>query len=106
MAIADLTGENPNVFYELALRHAWQKPVVQIIALGQQLPFDIRDVNTVEYDVDDPNSWKDAQKRLIRYLREFRRGSARILTPVSEVLNLSPSPTEIAAAVRWRRPTC
>jgi len=31
LVIADLTGHNANVFYELAIRHMVQKPVVQII---------------------------------------------------------------------------
>jgi len=34
IVIADLTDHNPNVFYELALRHAFRKPVIQIIQKG------------------------------------------------------------------------
>ena len=31
LVIADLTGSNPNVFYELAIRHSYRKPAIQII---------------------------------------------------------------------------
>jgi hypothetical protein len=31
LVIADLTGHNPNAFYELALRHATGKPIILII---------------------------------------------------------------------------
>lgn len=31
LVIADLTGNNPNVFYELAIRHSYRKPTIQIV---------------------------------------------------------------------------
>jgi hypothetical protein len=38
LVIADLTGHNANVFYELAIRHAIRKPVLQLIQKGEQIP--------------------------------------------------------------------
>lgn len=52
LVIADLTDHNPNVFYELAVRHASEKPVIHVIATGQKIPFDIADMRTVSVDVD------------------------------------------------------
>ena len=46
LVIADLTDHNPNVFYELALRHAFGKPVIPIIKEGQRIPFDNNQVRT------------------------------------------------------------
>jgi hypothetical protein len=40
LVIADLTDSNPNVFYELAVRHTIRKPIVQIIRRDERIPFD------------------------------------------------------------------
>ena len=50
LVIADLRGQNPNVMYEVAIRHAASKPIVQMIPEEEKLPFDIGGVNTIEYD--------------------------------------------------------
>jgi hypothetical protein len=34
LVIADLTDQNPNVFYELAVRHAIRKPFIQLMTEG------------------------------------------------------------------------
>lgn len=41
LVIVDLSFLNPNVFYEMALRHACKLPVVHIIRKADQVPFDI-----------------------------------------------------------------
>jgi hypothetical protein len=53
LVIADLSFGNPNVFYELALRHASRRPVVQIIRAGDHLPFDVGQFRTVPIDMTD-----------------------------------------------------
>jgi hypothetical protein len=47
LVVADLTGSNANVMYELAVRHATGKPFVHIIADDEGLPFDISAMNTI-----------------------------------------------------------
>lgn len=53
LVIADLSFANPNVYYELALRHAARRPVVQLIRTGDKLPFDVGQYRTVEIDMSD-----------------------------------------------------
>jgi hypothetical protein len=50
LVIADLSFHNPNVFYELCLRHAVRLPIVQIIRHGDRIPFDVHQMRTVVID--------------------------------------------------------
>jgi hypothetical protein len=52
--LAELTGRNPNVMYELGIAHALQKPVVLVSSNEEDVPFDIRHVRVIYYDVKDP----------------------------------------------------
>jgi hypothetical protein len=53
LVIADLSFHNPNVFYEMALRHATKLPVVQICRRKDRLPFDVNQVRTISLDTTD-----------------------------------------------------
>ena len=52
MVVADLSDQNANVFYEVALRHAFRQPIVVMIKKGQKLPFDVHNIRAIFYDLD------------------------------------------------------
>lgn len=52
--VAELTGRNANVYYELGLAHALQKPVVLVSSNEQDVPFDLNHIRVIYYDVTDP----------------------------------------------------
>jgi tetratricopeptide (TPR) repeat protein len=50
MVIADLTGGNANVFFELGIRHVLRKSgTVHIVDRSEEIPFDVRQYRVVEY---------------------------------------------------------
>jgi hypothetical protein len=86
LVIADLTEKNPNVFYELALRHAFKKPCIQICQSGEKIPFDIAGLRTVFFDSRSLGSAKRAIEEIAAHAkaaeREWRE-SGRVESPVS-----------------------
>lgn len=53
LVIADLSYHNPNVFYELSLRHACRLPTVQVIRKCDKIPFDMDQFRTIQIDTTD-----------------------------------------------------
>jgi hypothetical protein len=52
--VAELSTRNPNVFYELGLAHALHKPVVLVSSNEPDVPFDLKHIRVIYYDVNDP----------------------------------------------------
>ncbi len=67
LVVVDLTGLNPNVMYELAVRHASRKPVITIAVEGTDLPFDVADQRTIPY-VNDIGGGRILEKELRSYV--------------------------------------
>jgi hypothetical protein len=83
LVVADLTGHNPNVFYELAVRHATRKPVIQLIQKGEKIPFDVAAQRTIEVDNTDLDSVNNAIKELRRQIKAVERDPTLVDSPIS-----------------------
>jgi len=89
LLLADLTGRNPNVFYELGLAHAIGKSVILTSQRVDDIPFDLRHVRVIEYNLHDP-VWAQS-------LRTAVERSAR-----SALLERSPWPLPLVQAPATR----
>lgn len=87
LVVADLTGLNPNVFYELAVRHAARKPVITLMTHGQTIPFDLKDVRTVFYDLHDPDQLEAAQRELLQKVEAIEKNPGDIRNPITVARN-------------------
>lgn len=67
--LADLTDKNPNVFYELGLAHAAIKPVVFTSARIDDVPFDLRHLRVIVYEVREPEWAPKLRLSITEYLR-------------------------------------
>lgn len=88
LVIADLTGTNPNVMYEVAIRHTTQKPIIHICENGTTLPFDIKDNRTIFYDNSIVGS-VSLTEQLNAYLKDIDYEKAYIDNPVYSAYNMA-----------------
>ncbi|MCU0815350.1 MAG: hypothetical protein MUF74_02370 [Cypionkella sp.] len=65
LVIADLTGTNANVMYEIGIRHSFNLPIVQIAQKGQKLPFDLGTERTIFFDLTDIREVEVAKRTLL-----------------------------------------
>jgi hypothetical protein len=70
--LADLTDKNPNVFYELGLAHAARKPVVFTSGKLEDVPFDLRHLRVIIYDVREPTWAEKLRRNIVEYLRNAK----------------------------------
>lgn len=87
LVIADLTGRNPNVFYELAIRHATGKPFVQLITRGEVIPFDVGHQRTIQFDRTDLEDVENCKAELKSQVEATRRPDFRVETPIGHALD-------------------
>jgi hypothetical protein len=68
--VADLTGSNPNVFYEVGASRALEQNVILLLQEGSEAPFDIREIRYIRYS---KSNLPDLAAKLKDYVRGWLR---------------------------------
>ncbi|NJP64814.1 hypothetical protein [Streptomyces spiramenti] len=89
LVVADVSGGNSNVMYELGLRHITGKPTIHIGEAGQ-LPFDIASIRTIRYQRA-RSHLAGARKEIESALEAGLRDGFELLTPARVLRGLQTS---------------
>lgn len=71
LVIVDLSDHNPNVFYELGYRAALNLPIIQLKSRDDSIPFDVANINTIDYNLSDLDDVAKTKDRLISLVNTF-----------------------------------
>lgn len=110
LCIAVLTGYNPNVFYELAVAQAFERPVIVLIEKGQALPFDIHDLRCVPYDFRPRALFERVYvDEIVAHVRAVETGGWRVGSPFGALRpgglgSAAPSVTLVERSLRFGDP--
>lgn len=77
LVIADLTGHNPNVFFEIGYRTKSQKPIIHLKRRKEVIPFDVSAIRTFEYDLTDLDMVTATKERLEQVIKNFKYDEAK-----------------------------
>ena len=68
--MAEISTQNPNVFYELGYAHALRKPAILLVRRqeGQKMPFDVSGYRAIFYD-DSIGGKKAVERTLEQHLK-------------------------------------
>jgi len=71
VVVADITGQNENVLYEVGYRHGTGSPIILLVQSLEDIPFDLKGHRVVLYDVSNPRGYHRAKEAVERHLDEI-----------------------------------
>jgi len=94
VVIADLTDANPNVFYELGVRHSLKDRTILISQNRDDIPFDLRAYANHVYDWQTEEGKEEFAERIEELLNEIDTNPERPDNPVSDFLGRTVEPEQ------------
>lgn len=83
LVIADLTGLNPNAFYEIGIRHMAQKPIIHMHQAGEKIPFDVSLYRSIKFSRARPRDIRAARTDLQRAVQAALSSDHTVENPVT-----------------------
>jgi hypothetical protein len=83
LVVIDLAEYNPNVYYEMAIRHMVGKPIVHLMERDKPLPFDVQQNRTIFVDVHDLDSVAECREALEAQIRALEDDPTASDNPIS-----------------------
>jgi hypothetical protein len=84
LVVADLTFLNANAFYELGLRHAALKPVINFAQIGTELPFDTFGYRAIMEDITDWHGIERARQQIREQAKATEEEHYRVSNPITQ----------------------
>jgi hypothetical protein len=97
LVIADLSGQNPNAFYEIGIRHMAQKPIIHMQLAGETVPFDVSLYRAIKFSRTRPKDIRTAREQLKLQVRAVLDSDYEVENPVTNArgrIKLDESATE------------
>lgn len=92
VCLADITADNPNVWYELGFAYAASKPVVMVCSeerTGKKYPFDIQHRSIIPYSADAPSDFDKLRESLTAKIAAIVKQDA-VLEKIAEENPVTP----------------
>jgi hypothetical protein len=83
LAIADLSGANPNAFYEIGIRHMAQKPIIHMQLASEKTPFDVSLYRAIKFSLAKPRDLDAAREALKKHIEAVHADGYQVENPVT-----------------------
>jgi hypothetical protein len=83
LVIADLSLLNPNVFYEIGIRHMVQKPIIHMQLASENVPFDVSLYRAVKFSLAKHRDVEAAKSELEKSVRAVLADGYQVENPVT-----------------------
>ncbi len=88
--LADLSGKNPNVFYELGLAHAIARPAILVAESIDDVPFDLRALRVIVYNKNEPDWGSILKSNIQSSIKEVLAAPLEAVLPTFLKIKESP----------------